>query len=208
MARGVKGRRYNLTGRGPNSSGRPETCVEAPSIAAVAEQHVIAAVAVERVVTFCASECTFQRILGMLAWTLSPPRKRAQPMTTALSFFLGLCPDPLARGLGGVGWGPDAESISAAPVRFRIQLTLLVGRAMEPNPKGKQPSAVLGSQGGCGCSHRTGRSSCPASYSRWAPATGIGLARDRQQQGDDGDGVCFMLASIAWKNVVTKVPSR
>jgi hypothetical protein len=26
MARGVKGRRYNLTGRGPNSSGRPETC--------------------------------------------------------------------------------------------------------------------------------------------------------------------------------------
>ena len=25
MARGVKGRRYNLTGRGPNSSGRPET---------------------------------------------------------------------------------------------------------------------------------------------------------------------------------------
>jgi hypothetical protein len=38
-------------------------------------------------------------------------------------------------GLGGVGWGPDTESISATRVRFRIQLTFLVGRAIDASMK-------------------------------------------------------------------------
>jgi hypothetical protein len=41
-------------------------------------------------------------VMQVTRWSGYAPRKRAQPMTTALSFFLGVCPDPGTGGLGGL----------------------------------------------------------------------------------------------------------
>jgi hypothetical protein len=59
------------------------------------------------------------------------PKKKSAARGGCAHFFSSLS-GPLARGAWGEGAaGPDAESIYASHVRFRIQLTLLVGRGVD-----------------------------------------------------------------------------